>query len=83
MPRSSPEKPGGALSIKALNYVQRGADHEIGAILNDGSSPASIVISTINGGTSSFLNRVYQQAQVVQDCWVGFVHLDEAKLLQR
>ncbi len=70
--------PGGALPPHAVNYVKRATDYEIDAILEDGSSPASIVISPINGGTSSFLNRVYQQAQVVQDCWVGFVHLDAA-----
>jgi predicted transcriptional regulator len=70
--------PGGALFVGAANYVRRTADNEIDEILTVGRSPASIVVGPINGGTSSFLNRVYQRAQQMPDCWVRMVHLDAA-----
>jgi transcriptional regulator with XRE-family HTH domain len=70
--------PGGALPVHASNYVERAADGEIDGILTAGRSPSSIVVAPINGGTSSFLNRIYQRAQSVPNCWVRIVHLDDA-----
>ncbi len=70
--------PGGALPVSAANYVSRAADDEIDEILSAGRSPASIIVAPINGGTSSFLNRVHQRAREVPDCWVRIVYLDNA-----
>ena len=70
--------PGGPLPINALNYVKRAADNELDELLSVGRSPASIIVAPINGGSSSFLNRVYQRAQTIRDNWVCIVHLDEA-----
>ena len=55
--------PGGAMPVNAANYVRRAADDEIDEILTAGRAPASIVIAPINGGSSSYLNRVYDRAR--------------------
>src|SRR6202171_1586945 len=70
--------PGGPLPVGAANYVPRTADKEIEDLLTVGRSPASIVVGPINGGTSSFLNRVHDRARQLPDCWVRMVHLDAA-----
>jgi transcriptional regulator with XRE-family HTH domain len=70
--------PGGALGGKAANYVRRPADKEMEEILKDGRSPSSVVIGPIQGGTSSFLQRVYQHASEMRDCWARIVHFEAA-----
>lgn len=70
--------PGGAVGVKAVNYVRRPADKEMEEILKDGRSPASVVIGPIQGGTSSFLQRVYQHASEMRDCWARIVHFESA-----
>lgn len=70
--------PGGALGVRVTNYVQRQADKEIDGILKDGSAPASVVIGPVQGGTSSFLQRVYQRADAMRGCWAGIVHFEAA-----
>lgn len=58
-----PSKPIGSLPVKAANYVERSADEKAREILGNGRAPASIVLAPVNGGTSSFLDRVFAQAQ--------------------
>jgi transcriptional regulator with XRE-family HTH domain len=70
--------PGGAMPVNASNYVIRAADREIDGILALGRSPANIVVAPINGGASSYLNRVYREAQRREDCWVEMVQMDAA-----
>lgn len=77
-PGPSISSPGGALPVHAVNYVRRAADSEIADILIQGSAAASAVVAPINGGTSSFLNRVYQKAQEMRDCLACIAHLDAA-----
>src|SRR5882724_6107800 len=66
--------PGGPLAVRAANYVSRRADGEIEAILTEGRSPSSIITGPVNGGTSSFLNRIYHRAQGIRGCWTCIVH---------
>jgi len=54
--------PRGPLPVGAVNYLPRDADARIAAILDEHSDPACIVVGPIQGGTSSFLNRVYAEA---------------------
>ena len=70
--------PGGAMPVSAANYVDRLPDMEIEDILTAGRSPASIVVAPVNGGSSSFLNRVYRQARLNPENWVKIVHMDAA-----
>ena len=70
--------PGGPMPVNASNYVDRAADHQIAGILSEGHAPANMVVAPINGGASSFLNRVYRAAQTKSDCWVGMVQMDAA-----
>jgi transcriptional regulator with XRE-family HTH domain len=70
--------PGGALAVQAKNYVPRKADREIEEILRDVRSPSSVVLGPIHGGTSSFLERVYQRARDTRGCWACIVHFEAA-----
>ena len=70
--------PGGALGVHAINYVRRKVDERIEEILQTGRSPSSVVVGPIHGGTSSFLERVYQRARDTRDCWARIVHFEAA-----
>lgn len=70
--------PGGALTVHAINYVARKADKDIGEILQDVRSPSSVIVGPIHGGTSSFLERVYQRAREMRGCWACIVHFEAA-----
>jgi predicted transcriptional regulator len=68
--------PSGALPIQAINYVRRSADDAIEDLLKFGRSPSTIVVAPVNGGTSSFLNRVYDRAREMPHSWVSIVHFE-------
>jgi predicted XRE-type DNA-binding protein len=70
--------PGGALPAYASNYVERKADKDIEEILGTVRSPSSVVLGPINGGTSSFLERVYQRARDLPGSWACAVHFEAA-----
>ena len=70
--------PRGSLAVFAINYLERAADKEIRSVLEEGTAPASIVVAPINGGTSSFLNRVYDYARNMENCRVAMANLDVA-----
>jgi len=68
--------PGGPMSSKAINYIERCDDAKIDEILNKGTAAASVVVAPVNGGASSFLNRVFRRASTLNECWVKIVHMD-------
>jgi hypothetical protein len=68
--------PGGALPGDALNYVERAMDGEIADALTNGRAPSIVVTAPINGGTSSFLNRVHRNTSAEHR--VSIVHFDTA-----
>ena len=68
--------PRGPLSVRALNYINRIPDEHVQNILETISSPASIVVSPIQGGTTSFLNRIYDMAGEMDNCLVRMSSLD-------
>jgi hypothetical protein len=70
--------PAGPLPVNAMNYVSRSADAEVDKILAARVSPANIVVAPLDGGVSSFLNRVYWRARNIQNCYAEIVHLDTA-----
>ena len=68
-------RPGGALPLNALNYVERVADGEIDGTLSGGAL-ATVVIAPIGGGVSSLLNRAYQKASNKPGIWAAIVKMD-------
>jgi len=68
--------PGGPMPFNASNYIDRVDDGVIDRILTTGEAAASIVVAPVNGGTSTFLTRVYHQASQMDGCWVKIVHME-------
>jgi hypothetical protein len=71
-------RPGGPLPVKATNYVRRDPDGALHDILLNHGSPSSLVLSAVHGGTSSFLNRVYGEAERLESHWPYFIDVNEA-----
>ena len=77
--KSKPKRifaPNSHLPINASNYVARSNDGKIEDNIIHKSAAGSTVVAAIQGGSSSFLNRVFDIADKNKNCWAKIIRME-------